>query len=98
MEKSPEIRVEVVYAAPDRAIVRALTLPAGSTVRDALHQSGINLAAGIHAQDMPVGIFGDTVQHDSPLNDGDRVEIYRPLITDPKAARQGRAKSAKRHK
>ena len=96
MASQPEIQVEVVYAAPERAFVRTLILPVGSCVRDALQQSGINDAAGIHAEDMPVGIYGEPATHETLLNDGDRVELYRPLITDPKVARRGRAKSARR--
>jgi hypothetical protein len=96
MVSPPEIHVEVVYALPERAVVRAVALPTGSCVRDALQQSGIDAEAGIHAESLPVGIFSEPATLDTPLNDGDRVELYRPLITDPKLARRGRAKTARR--
>jgi hypothetical protein len=96
MASPPEIRVEVVYALPERSFVHALTLPVGSCVRDALQQSGINAAAGIIAERLPVGIFSEPATLDTPLNDGDRVELYRPLINDPMLARRGRVKTAKR--
>ena len=78
------IKVEVVQAAPGKAETRALSLPAGSRVADAL------AAAGLASGDK-VGIFGRVVQLDAPLADGDRVEIYRPLMLDPKEARRRRA-------
>jgi putative ubiquitin-RnfH superfamily antitoxin RatB of RatAB toxin-antitoxin module len=79
------IRVEVVAAWPARAECVALTLPAGSTVADAL------AAAGIPARGK-VGIFGRVVRPDAPLAQGDRVEIYRDLAEDPKEARRRRAR------
>jgi putative ubiquitin-RnfH superfamily antitoxin RatB of RatAB toxin-antitoxin module len=78
------LRVEVVHARPDRADVVAVQLPDGATVRDAL------LAAGMTAE--RVGIFGRLVKLETRLADGDRVEIYRPLTTDPKEARRRRAR------
>jgi len=78
------IRVEVVSAAPGEARSRALSLPAGSRVADALAAAGLP-AVG------KVGIFGRVARPDAPLADGDRVEIYRPLLLDPKEARRRRA-------
>lgn len=79
------MKVEVVYALPERAEVVTLDLPAGARVRDALAASGLDLQS--HA----FGIFGKRVTLDRPLADGDRVEIYRPLAMDPKEARRRRA-------
>lgn len=96
MENQPEIQVEVVYATPARAFVRAVTLPAGSCVRDALVLSHIDEEAEIESECMPLGIFSEPAALDTVLKDGDRVELYRPLMTDPKVARRGRVKKAKR--
>lgn len=79
------IRVEVVAAWPARAEIRELTLPAGSTVSDALAAAGLP-AGG------KVGIFGRLARPDAPLAQGDRVEIYRELAEDPKEARRRRAR------
>jgi putative ubiquitin-RnfH superfamily antitoxin RatB of RatAB toxin-antitoxin module len=78
------LRIEVVQARPDGARVVQLDLPAGATVRDAL------AAAGMKSQQ--TGIFGKVVTPDTPLADGDRVEVYRPLTIDPKEARRRRAR------
>jgi putative ubiquitin-RnfH superfamily antitoxin RatB of RatAB toxin-antitoxin module len=84
----PDLRISVVYAEPARQRVRKLSLAPGSTVVDA-----IRCAAVVpEAQDVRVGIFGRLVDPSTPLRDGDRVEIYRPLKVDPKVARRNRAK------
>ena len=75
-------------AYPDGAQARSVSLPAGATVRDALAASGFEGHA--------VGIFGKRVDLGHRLADGDRVEIYRPLATDPKEARRQRALKRKR--
>jgi putative ubiquitin-RnfH superfamily antitoxin RatB of RatAB toxin-antitoxin module len=81
------IRVEVVYALPASAQAVELRLPAGSRVRDAIAACG--LAAPVKAA---VGVFGKRVGPDTPLADGDRVELYRPLQMDPKERRRQRAR------
>jgi len=78
------IRVEVVAALPGRVDAVTVELPAGAVVRDALR------AAGVQAEE--VGVFGKRVRADTPLADGDRVEIYRPLALDPKERRRQRAR------
>ena len=81
-----ELLVEVVHALPQRERSVRVSVPAGATVRDALEKSGLlPLARG------KVGIFGRVVRADTPLQPGDRVEIYRPLAADPKEARRRRA-------
>ncbi|HZE10748.1 MAG TPA: RnfH family protein [Burkholderiales bacterium] len=84
------IVVEVVLALPGRQTVRSVPLPAGSTVDDAIAASGFaeelrGLGSG------RVGIYGKAVPGRTPLRDGDRVEIYRPLQADPKDLRRLRA-------
>ncbi|MGB8717394.1 MAG: RnfH family protein, partial [Rhodanobacteraceae bacterium] len=74
------LTVEVVCALPQRAFVRQLELPAGSTVQDAINASSVR-AACPELNDVPlrVGIFSKSVKLDQVLHDGDRVELYRPL-------------------
>jgi uncharacterized protein len=85
------IGVEIVYAQPQHSILKALQLAPGSTIADALATAaadpdffGVDLA---HAA---VGIFGKVARRDHPLKDGDRIEIYRPLLEEPKLARRKR--------
>jgi uncharacterized protein len=84
------IRVEVVYARREGANVVTVQLPAGATVRDAL------AAAGFATRYRDVGVYGKRVRADAPLADGDRVEIYRPLLLDPKERRRQRAAKNRR--
>ena len=77
------MKIEVVDARPGGARVVSVDLPAGATVRDALAASGLDGNV--------FGIFGKRVALDHRLNEGDRVEIYRPLAIDPKEARRRRA-------
>ncbi len=86
------IHVCVVYCPPDGQIVINLNLPAGATVRDAIESSRIVLTRPeIDLANKTVGIFGERVTLDKPVEEGDRIEIYRALIADPKAARRARA-------
>jgi uncharacterized protein len=80
------IRVEVVDARRDGASTTQVELPAGALVRDALQASGLQVDTNA------VGIFGKRVAPDARLADGDRVEIYRPLLLDPKERRRQRAR------
>ena len=80
------IRVEVVDARRDGVSTAKVELPAGALVRDALLASGLNLDPSA------VGIFGKRVAPDARLADGDRVELYRPLLLDPKERRRERAR------
>lgn len=93
---SGEIRVEVVYALPARQRLRRLTLPAGSTVREAIERSGLlEECPEIDLTQNKVGVFGKIARLDAPLREHDRVEIYRPLIADPKEVRRRRAAEGK---
>lgn len=64
----------------------------GMTARELVERSGVlKVFPELNAADLRLGIFGQCCEADSPLRDGDRVEIYRPLINDPKKARRQRA-------
>ena len=87
------LEIEVVYALPTRQSVKAVRVQVGTTVHQAIQASGIedNFPQIDLSQDS-VGIFSQKVELDHVLNDGDRVEIYRPLQVSPKEARRLRAK------
>lgn len=84
------IRVEIVYAQPAQQVRRRVSLPAGSSVADAVRASGLlGEFPGIDTRRL--GIFGRLAPPDTRLREGDRVEIYRPLRADPKEVRRLRA-------
>ncbi|RUL78399.1 RnfH family protein [Dyella choica] len=87
------ITVEVVCAMPERQLLRRVSLPAGSSVLQAVQQSGIldELRERVFDPER-LGLFSRRVAADETLQDGDRVEIYRPLTLDPKDARRRRAR------
>ncbi len=86
------LRIEVVYALPLRQRVIELILPAPCTVEQAIRASGIlREFPEIDLACQPLGVFGRRVALTDRLGDGDRVEIYRPLVADPKEARRRRA-------
>jgi hypothetical protein len=88
------IRVEVVYAQGKEVDAATVHVPAGASVKDALAASG--LAARHPGIDLKtVGIFGRRVELAARLADGDRVEVYRPLLLDPKEQRRRRARRTK---
>ena len=86
----PKIVVEIVYALPDRQVLRRVLLPGGSTVEDAIRVSGLR-AAFPEMDTTRAGIHGEPVPATTILRDRDRVEIYRPLRADPKEVRRTRA-------
>lgn len=91
-----EVRVEVVFACPDRQRVLVVTLAKGSTAADAIRQSGIEEAfAGRMPRTATIGVWGRPVAPDHVVQDGDRVEIYRPLQADPREARRQLAAEGK---
>lgn len=91
-----QINVEVVYALPAKQEVLSVRLPQGATVRQAIEQSGI-LAKHpeIDLAKNKLGVFAKIAKPDAVLRDRDRVEIYRPLIADPKEVRKQRAAEGK---
>lgn len=84
-------QVQVCYALPVRQVVHDLLVPAGTTVRQAIEQSGIlRDFPEIDLQASPVGIYSKIRPLDTILREHDRVEIYRPLKADAKEARRRR--------
>ncbi len=99
MDSPDEIAVEVAYALPHRQALVALSVPRGSTAMAAAVHSG--LAAQFDDLDLEhatLGIHGHIVAHGHILREGDRVEIYRPLIADPKIVRRARALRVQKRK
>jgi len=87
-----QIAIEVAYVAPDASFLVPLSLPAGATVFDAWLASGLaQRVPGLAASDANVGIFSRRCTLATVLRHGDRVEIYRPLLVDPKDTRRQRA-------
>jgi putative ubiquitin-RnfH superfamily antitoxin RatB of RatAB toxin-antitoxin module len=85
------IAIEVVYALPERQTLIKLNVARGTTVERGLVASGIlTLYPEIDLAHQRVGIFGQFVLHDHVLASGDRIEVYRPLLADPKASRHAR--------
>lgn len=91
------IAVEVAYALPEQQQIIALKVAAGTTALAAARQSGIaGLFGGLDLEQLPMGVFGKAVDAASHvLAAGDRVEIYRPLLIDPKESRKARADKVK---
>jgi putative ubiquitin-RnfH superfamily antitoxin RatB of RatAB toxin-antitoxin module len=90
------ILVEVAYARPDRQVILSLEASAGITAEQAILRSGIlDEFPEIDLDAQKIGIFGKVAGRDAVLNDGDRVEVYRALIADPKEARRKRAAEGK---
>lgn len=93
--ENKSIEVEVVFAAPEKQVLIKLQVKENSTVENAIHQSGIlQQCPEINLEINKVGIFSKIVSLDTMLSAHDRVEIYRPLLVDPKQARKHRAKAA----
>ncbi|MDQ7017424.1 MAG: RnfH family protein [Gammaproteobacteria bacterium] len=90
------IKVEVAYARPDEQIILQFEIEKGSTVEQVLQASGIfERFPEIDTEKAKVGIFGKLCKRDVMPKAGDRIEIYRPLIADPKAVRKKRAAEGK---
>jgi hypothetical protein len=86
------IEVEVVYVAPDRTFRRRVELGPAATLREAIEASGVlDARRDVDLTRMRTGIFGRLVPLEAAVADGDRVEIYRPLVADPKVSRRRRA-------
>jgi putative ubiquitin-RnfH superfamily antitoxin RatB of RatAB toxin-antitoxin module len=86
------MHIEVVLAMPEKQELIMLDLATDATVADAIEQSGIVAKFdGFELDEAKVGIFGQKVSMAQTLRDGDRVEIYRPLLADPKEVRRQRA-------
>lgn len=93
------IQVEVAYACPERQVIVPVMLAAGSTLEQAIEQSGVlSEFPEIDLGQNKVGIFGKLARKTAELKPGDRVEIYRPLLADPKEVRRRREAEGKRMK
>lgn len=89
MAEQDSIRVEVAYALPERQEIVALDVPAGTSVEEAIHRSGIlEEFPEIDLAENKIGVFGRLYPLTRVLEAGDRVEIYRPLKADPKEVRR----------
>jgi putative ubiquitin-RnfH superfamily antitoxin RatB of RatAB toxin-antitoxin module len=95
MTEAATLAVSVVYALPDRYWSVELRVRAGATVGEALAQAALD-APGLEVDPQHLAVFGRTATLDTPLHDGDRVEILRPLQVDPKDARRARATAQRR--
>jgi putative ubiquitin-RnfH superfamily antitoxin RatB of RatAB toxin-antitoxin module len=92
MAEPADIRVQVCFARPDMQVLHDLLVAPGTTVEDAIRRSGVlHDAPEIDLTACRVGIHGKLKTLDTALHDRDRVEIYRPLIADPKESRRKRA-------
>lgn len=91
------IRVEVAYARPEQQALIPVEVPEGATLEQAIVQSRIQEQfPEIQLQTAKVGVFGKLGKLSAILRAGDRVEIYRPLLADPKEVRKQRAAEGKR--
>lgn len=99
-DKTEIMTVEIAYAVPDKQLIKSISVDAGTTAVEAVRLSGIR-------EDFPqipgddeieMGIFSKKIPADEVLQHGDRVEIYRPLLIDPKEARRLKAEVAARRK
>jgi len=93
---SPSLLVEVAYATPQKQLIIPLKVAPGTTAEQAVLASGIlQKFPEIDLAQNKLGIFGKLIKNDLELREHDRVEIYRPLIADPKEVRRQRAAEGK---
>ena len=93
---SNEILIEVAYALPNQQVILPLKMAEGCTAAEAVAASGIlKKFPEIDLAENKLGVFGKLVKSDTVLRERDRVEIYRPLIADPKEVRRQRAAEGK---
>lgn len=86
------MNIEVAYAKPEKQVILRVEIEEGSTIDQAIQASGILVQfPEIDFDNIKTGIFGKIAKRDTVLRDKDRVEIYRPLIADPKESRRKRA-------
>jgi putative ubiquitin-RnfH superfamily antitoxin RatB of RatAB toxin-antitoxin module len=96
-ERPAALAVEVAYgAAPHQVDRTVLGLPPGATVADAVQASGLLQRYGLSLEGLDVGVWGRACSLQQPLRDRDRIEVYRPLLVDPKEARRQRYKGKAR--
>ena len=96
MANAETIKVEVAYALPQKQVILGLEVEADATLEQVIHASGIlQQFPEIDLSQNRVGVFGKLGKLTDTLHAGDRVEIYRPLIADPKVVRRERAAQGK---
>lgn len=99
VEHADEFKVEVAYATPQQQVILDVMVSPGTTIEQAIEQSGVlERFAEIDLSVNKVGIFGKLSKKTLALKADDRVEIYRPLIADPKEVRRQREAEGKRMK
>lgn len=99
MENAEHLLIEVAYALPDEQLILEVEVPADSTVEHAIKRSGIlERYPQIDLESDKVGIFGKMCKLNASLKNKDRIEIYRPLIADPKESRRQKAEMEKKKK
>lgn len=93
---SESLHLEVCYARPEKQELVSITLPAGATLQQGVEASGLlSKYPEIDLKKNKFGIYARLAKLDTPLRDKDRIEIYRPLIADPKEVRKQRAAEGK---
>lgn len=98
-ETPEQINIEVAYAREDQQVILSLMVNAGTTLEQAVEQSGIlQTFPEIDLTKNKIGIFGKLGKKTAEIKEGNRVEIYRPLIADPKEVRRKREADGKRMK
>ena len=91
-----KIKIEMVYALPHEQTLLKLEVPANSTIADALRLSGLaEKYPEIDLEKGKFGLYGKLSKTDTVLREKDRIEIYRPLLADPKEVRRKRAEEGK---
>lgn len=96
MAEDGTLCIEVAYALPDQQLILEVRVPATATVGEAIDSSGIlERFSEIDLSVQKVGIFSRITTLSAGLRDQDRIEIYRPLLVDPKTARRRRAAEQK---
>ena len=92
MPSNPPLNIEVAYAEPGKQSLLAFQVACGTTARQAVLQSALpNEYPHVDFAAAPIGIFGKKVKDSAPLREGDRVEVYRALLIDPKENRRRKA-------
>ncbi|MEE9492953.1 MAG: RnfH family protein [Gammaproteobacteria bacterium] len=96
MVNGKDIRIEVAYALPEKQTIVDVRVPQGTTIEEGIRLSGIlDTYPEIDLATQQVGLFGKLKKPAQALREGDRIEIYRPLIADPKEVRKQRAAQGK---
>lgn len=99
MAESIFIPIEVVYPLPHEQVIFKAQVPETATLKDGILASGVlNQYPELDLEKLDVGIFGKLANLDTILKARDRIEIYRPLLADPKEVRKQRAAEGKRMK